>query len=222
MVYPQSRQKGTAVYKEYRREFSSKNIFPKDNPKLRELYNRYDICSKLSHPSLYSFTRQIDSKTSDRDIRIEFKCFQLSVEDMSEPARTFLWIVSTHFLILRVFEEILDEAINQLDIIIYDSINYPTIFKDKSFVVVRPEAVRSIIEVKGSLDNTQIDSFMALFIDFGRKWSKCDLFYRDIGLEPLRNPGLFVMCWSVPADSQGRPKSDGARLRKRIVLNFLC
>lgn len=107
-----SRQKGTAVYKEYRREFSSKNIFPKDNPKLCELYNRYDICSKLSHPSLYSFTRQIDSKTSDRDIRIEFKCFQLSVEDMSEPARTFLWIVSTHFLILRVFEEILDEAIN--------------------------------------------------------------------------------------------------------------
>lgn len=106
------RQKGSEVYKRYRKEFSSKNIFPKDNQKLCELYNRYDICSKLSHPSLYSFIRQIDSKTTDREIRIEFKCFQLSGEDMSEPARTFLWIISTHFLLLRVFEEILGEAIN--------------------------------------------------------------------------------------------------------------
>ena len=48
----------------------------------------------------------------------------------------------------------------ELDIIIYDSTNYSTIFKDKDIVVLRPESVRVIIEVKSALNYKQKDDFM--------------------------------------------------------------
>ena len=75
----------------------------------------------------------------------------------------------------------------QLDIIVYDSFNYPTVFKDKDFVIVRPEAVKSVIEVKGALDGNQINSFMCLFIDFAKKWAETDSYYRENSLPPLGN-----------------------------------
>jgi hypothetical protein len=39
----------------------------------------------------------------------------------------------------------------QCDILVYDSTRYPVVFRDGDFVVIRPEAVRAVIEVKGSL-----------------------------------------------------------------------
>jgi hypothetical protein len=37
----------------------------------------------------------------------------------------------------------------QCDLIVFDSNSVPPVFRDEDFVVVRPEAVRGIIEVKG-------------------------------------------------------------------------
>lgn len=37
--------------------------------------------------------------------------FEVSPDDPGEPARTLLWTVNTHLLILQVFEEILEEII---------------------------------------------------------------------------------------------------------------
>lgn len=108
----------------------------------------------------------------------------------------------------------------QLDIIVYDSFNYPTVFKDKDFVIVRPEAVKSIIEVKGALDGNQISSFTNLFIDFAKKWAETDSYYREKGLPPLGIPGLFVMNWLVSINPKGRPRSNGKQLRVKIAEHY--
>ncbi|KUO72562.1 MAG: hypothetical protein APF81_13355 [Desulfosporosinus sp. BRH_c37] len=108
----------------------------------------------------------------------------------------------------------------QLDIIVYDSFNYPIIFKDGDFVIVRPEAVCSIVEVKGALDTKQITSFMDLFIDFARKWVETDLYYRKNRLTPLGYPKLLVMNWLVAVDSKGKPRSNGRLLRKKIAEEY--
>lgn len=108
----------------------------------------------------------------------------------------------------------------QCDIIVYDSNEFPVIFKDGDFVVVRPESVRSIIEVKGSLDSTEIDSFMSHFIDFGRKWKICNDFYLKRHQPPLGEPGIYMMSWQVGVDTNGRPKTDGKRLRERILQSY--
>jgi len=105
----------------------------------------------------------------------------------------------------------------QCDIIVYDSSEFPVVFKDADFVVVRPESVRSIVEVKGSLDSREIDSFMTHFIDFGRKWKKCNDFYQKRHQAILGEPNLFMMAWQVAVDTRGRPKSDGGKLRERIT-----
>lgn len=108
----------------------------------------------------------------------------------------------------------------QLDIIVYDSFNYPTVFKDKDFVIVRPEAVRSVIEVKGALDGNQINSFMSLFIDFAKKWAETDSYYRENRLPPLGNPGLFIMNWLFSVNPKGKPRSNGKQLREKIAEHY--
>jgi len=105
----------------------------------------------------------------------------------------------------------------QIDIIVYDSLNFPTVFKDGDFVIVRPESVRSIIEVKGSIDSKQITSFMELFIDFARKWAETDMYYRKNRLTPLCYPRLLVMNWMVSVDTKGRPRTNGQQLRRKIT-----
>jgi hypothetical protein len=105
----------------------------------------------------------------------------------------------------------------QCDIIVYDSNEFPVVFKDGDFVVVRPESVRSVIEVKGSLDSSEIDSFMNHFIDFGRKWKRCNDFYREHTESVLGEPSLSMMAWQVGVDTRGRPKTDGGRLREKIT-----
>jgi hypothetical protein len=78
---------------------------------LRELGSRYGAASKLGHPSVYAMAGHTKAKMGDAGFALEFKYFELKNNDLSEPARTFLWIIDTHFGILRLFEEVLAEAI---------------------------------------------------------------------------------------------------------------
>lgn len=112
---------------------------------------------------------------------------------------------------------------NQLDIIVYDDTNYPKVFSDEDFVIVRPESVRSIVEVKGFLNTSKSSEFMDLFIDIGKKWRDCDLYYRNSGYTSqlqYKKPGLFLMCWDIAVGKDGRLKGDGGKLRKQIVSKY--
>jgi hypothetical protein len=103
--------KDDASYEEYRKKFGPSKLFPEDHAVLGKLWKRYDVCSKHCHPSLYSIAKHIETEKTGTDFQIRFNYFELKSDDPSEPARTFLWTVDTHFGILRIFEEVLADAI---------------------------------------------------------------------------------------------------------------
>jgi hypothetical protein len=92
----------------------------------------------------------------------------------------------------------------QCDILIYDVAKYPAIFRDRDFVVIRPEAVRAVIEVKGSLSRREVSSVLASFHDFAIKWRTTQLFYREQYVSLTPKPPLIVMAWSISTDTAGR------------------
>ncbi len=50
----------------------------------------------------------------------------------------------------------------QIDILIYDSLNYSPLFIDKDFIIIAPEAVCAVIEVKSTLDSKKLNDALAL------------------------------------------------------------
>lgn len=112
------------------------------------------------------------------------------------------------------------ELSRQLDIIVYDETNYPVIFKDNAFVILRPESVRAVVEVKGFLDRNGIFNFMDLFIDFAKKWKGyCD-HHSGPYFPKIKKPCLMTMAWDIAIDTDGRPKTDGKKLREIIVEKY--
>ena len=105
----------------------------------------------------------------------------------------------------------------QCDIIVYDSSSFPIVFRDDDFVVVRPESVKSIVEVKGSISPKHVQSLLENCVDFGSKWRECQLFYKSHHQEVVPKPPLFALGWSIYRDTRGRPATNGSKLRKQIA-----
>ena len=99
------------AYGNFKKNFSSGKLFPNDHRLLRELYSRFDHCSKQIHPSVYSLGGHIEVEKDESGINFNFNYFQVKDSDLSEPIRTVLWIVDTHFGILRIFEDTLKIAV---------------------------------------------------------------------------------------------------------------
>lgn len=108
----------------------------------------------------------------------------------------------------------------QCDIIVFDASHYPPVFRDSDFVVVRPESVRAIIEVKGSLSAQSVREATAQVIDFGAKWRACSTFYRELYQDRLRTPFLAVMAWRMAVDPLGRPRTNGRSVREQLVAAY--
>ena len=100
-----------ASYDKFREKFSPGKLFPEDHTLLGALYERYDHCSKMVHPSVSSLGGHIEVTQGNSVFEFKFNYFQLKEDDASEPIRTILWTVDTHFGILRVFEEVLADVI---------------------------------------------------------------------------------------------------------------
>jgi len=91
----------------------------------------------------------------------------------------------------------------QCDLIVYDAARYPTIFRDGEFVVVRPEAVHAIIEVKGTLTGRALTDTLESFHDFADKWVQSHTFYKEHLHHELSKPGLYLMAWDVKRNKLG-------------------
>ena len=104
----------------------------------------------------------------------------------------------------------------QLDIIVFDDIDYAPVFRTEDFVVVRPESVRAVIEVKGYLRRADIKSCVGKFASFGRAWLAYKYHYRNrsINIPTLEIPALLLMAWSVYVDPTGKQNCDGGLLRR--------
>ncbi len=108
----------------------------------------------------------------------------------------------------------------QLDIIVYDEYNFPPILHEGDFVVLRPEAVRSVIEVKGYLKKSALNDAIASFIDLGRKWSEYKQYREQWGDVKLHFPSLQLLAWDIYVSPDGKPDCDGRTIRQVIVSNY--
>jgi len=92
-------------YRNYRENFSSGKLFPKDNRYLRELYVRYDYCSKQSHPSLHALTGRLASQASSDAQTLRLLHFDLEGQPVHQVRATLLWVLDTHLGILKALYE---------------------------------------------------------------------------------------------------------------------
>jgi hypothetical protein len=100
-----------ASYREFRKEFATKDLFPPDHPILARLYIRYDLSSKLIHSSVYSLSGQMQAQHKEDLFEMTFSYSQLDDAHSSEPIGSWLFLADTHFGILQVFERVLAEVI---------------------------------------------------------------------------------------------------------------
>lgn len=99
------------AYAKYLEKFKSSQIFPPTIRAFRDLRGRYDQAAKVSHPSIYRLSGHGRITKTTETINVEFRYFGVRRGDRSEPARTFLWTVDSHFRILRVFEDVFAKLI---------------------------------------------------------------------------------------------------------------
>jgi hypothetical protein len=105
----------------------------------------------------------------------------------------------------------------QCDLLIFDASSVPPVFRDGDFVVIRPDAVRAVIEVKGALTLPETTSLLESFLDFGKKWRTTQLFYKSHHQKLIPAPELFGMAWTIQTRSDGRPVTTPVRIRERIA-----
>ena len=65
-----------------------------------------------------------------------------------------------------------------MDFIVAHVEDLSEVFHDEDFVVLRPESVRAVIEVKSTLNSNNLKSLLENFYDFGSKWQECQEFYK--------------------------------------------
>jgi len=105
----------------------------------------------------------------------------------------------------------------QCDIIIYDSSTITVIFKDSDFVIVRPESVKAIIEVKSNANKKEVNNILDGCLDFALKWQKTRKFYERHQNVILKKPFLFAMCWDISKNKKGNTLTNGKRIREQVI-----
>ena len=92
----------------------------------------------------------------------------------------------------------------QCDILVYDVSRFPPVFRDGVFVIVRPEAVKAVIEVKGSLSRKELQSALESFHDFAAKWRRTQIFYIEHHQATTPKPAVFLFAWQISSDKTGK------------------
>ena len=105
----------------------------------------------------------------------------------------------------------------QCDVLVYDATRYPVVFRDGDFVVIRPEAVRAVIEVKGSLSKPETLKALGSFHDFATKWRETQIFYHRQSVPMTPAPALYLMAWKIATDRTGRPRTTPVAIRDTIA-----
>lgn len=109
---------------------------------------------------------------------------------------------------------------HELDIVVFDDYNFPPIFRDGDFVVLRPESVHAIVEVKGYLTKRKIGDAVKKFLCLGHKWKQYSDYYERCGQRKLHIPSFHLMGLNVYVNEAGKPDCNGETLRKTIVETY--
>ncbi len=96
------------AYDKYRSKFRPGKLFPDDEASLGTLYTTYDRCSKLIHPSIYSFAGQLNVSKRNSGWTMSLNYFRLPPAVPSEPVASYFWLIDTHIEIVRMFFSLLN------------------------------------------------------------------------------------------------------------------
>jgi hypothetical protein len=108
----------------------------------------------------------------------------------------------------------------QCDILVFDANTYPPVFRDGDFVVVRPESVRAVIEVKSTLRLTEVNKIVQSFVDFGRKWKTTQKFYSSHHQKNSPMPLLASVIWGTGNSSSKQKSANITLVRKTISSEY--
>lgn len=118
--------------------------------------------------------------------------------------------VGTGFVLFPNLESLREDAefgvSNQIDILVYDDEKSPPLFIDEDLVVVRPESVISIIEVKGMLSNTDFKDTLDKFSNFADEWIKLSNTYgqlRYLQNIKINKPLMYLFAWDRKPTEKG-------------------
>ena len=95
------------AYRTYKKHF--KALFPKNEPLLQELYERYDRCSQIIHSSLYSMAGHFSYPDDEEGMSLRFNLFDLPGDHSIVSSLYFA--LDTHKRILNKFADVLAEEI---------------------------------------------------------------------------------------------------------------
>lgn len=105
----------------------------------------------------------------------------------------------------------------QCDVIVFNAHDYPPVFRDGDFVVVRPESVLVVIEVKGALTLAEVRSALAVMHDFALKWKRTQQFYAAQSRPLSQKPSLNVLSWRHKLNAKGKPVTNAGAIREAIA-----
>ena len=108
----------------------------------------------------------------------------------------------------------------QCDVLVYDTTAHPPIFRDRDFVVLRPDSVRAVIEVKGAISRRQLNETLDSFLDFGLKWRTTQQFYAQHSQKTTPAPGMYVMAWDFEKRSPNGTVTPRPGLLAQSVADF--
>jgi hypothetical protein len=91
----------------------------------------------------------------------------------------------------------------QIDVLIWDSVDYAPHFRAGEFVVVPPGSVMCIIEVKSTLGTRELRDSIRKFLDISCQFDELTLVD---GYEDVRAPGSIVFGWDVRKNKSGSPQ----------------
>jgi hypothetical protein len=105
----------------------------------------------------------------------------------------------------------------QIDILVYDVFESSPVFEDENIVLLSPESVKTVIEVKGTLNGKHLTDSIGLLMDYRNKWIEYKAFSKEhhIGVE-LKVPALFVYAWEFKKSKNGSRQLTGVTIRKKL------
>lgn len=106
----------------------------------------------------------------------------------------------------------------QIDILVYDSLDYSPVFEDENIVLLSPESVKSVIEVKGTIDGKHLKDSTNLLIDYRNKWLEYKTFSDELNSDnELCIPTMFIYCWEFKKNKKGHRSITGKYIREYLA-----
>jgi hypothetical protein len=105
----------------------------------------------------------------------------------------------------------------QIDILVYDVFESSPVFEDDNIVLLSPESVKAVIEVKGTLNGKHLTDSIGLLMDYRNKWIEYKAFSKEhhIAVE-LKVPALLVYAWEFKRSTNGSRQLTGVTIRKKL------